>query len=151
MRTFGSVSDLLSAVDTELEPGEWLTVDQSRIDRFARATDDEQWIHTDPARAATGPFGSTVAHGHLTLALVPALLRTAVAFEGLTTAINYGVDRVRFPVPVPVGSRLRARPRVVEAHEVRAGTTHVVWSTVVELDGAPRPACVATIVTRYVF
>jgi acyl dehydratase len=142
------MSDLPDLIGSELGPTGWLELTQARIDEFARATGDAQWIHTDPARAATGPFGSTVAHGFLTLALCPALL--SEAWDGLTgysLGINYGVNRVRFPAPVPVGSRVRARFTVASVDAVPGGDQAVIVATV-EREGAEKPVCVAELVVR---
>jgi acyl dehydratase len=129
-------------------PGEWLTIDQLRIDRFAEATSDDQWIHTDPVRAAEGPFGSTVAHGFLTLSLVTPLFDELVSFEDAGLSINYGLDRVRFPAPVPVGSRVRATFEVESVTELEGGI-QVTFASRVEGEGSEKPVCVATLIFRF--
>ena len=139
---------LRDLIGTELEPTGWLEVTQARIDDFARATGDAQWIHTDPARAADGPFGSTIAHGYLTLSLCSPLVSEALA--GLTAygmGVNYGVNRVRFPAPVPAGSRIRARIAVASVDEVPGGDQAVLIATV-EREGGTKPVCVAELVLR---
>ncbi|MEE1929232.1 MaoC family dehydratase [Streptomyces sp. TRM 70351] len=147
-RVFGSVEELRAAVGEELGPSDWLEVDQKRIDLFADATGDHQWIHTDPARAAGGPFGTTIAHGYLTLSLLPALVPQVLRVEGVRMGVNYGVNKVRFPAPVPVGSRLRARVRVAEVAEAGGGVQLTAQVTV-EREGGDKPVCVAESVSRY--
>jgi acyl dehydratase len=142
------MSSLRDVVGVELGPTDWLEVSQERIDTFAQATDDHQWIHVDPARAAEGPFGTTIAHGYLTLSLCAPLLSQALA--GLTDSsmgINYGTNKVRFPAPVPAGSRIRARATVVSVDDVPGGEQAVVVTTV-EREGGEKPVCVAEIVLR---
>ena len=132
----------------ELGPTEWFEVDQGRIEEFARATDDPQWIHVDPVRAAEGPFGTTIAHGFLTLSLCAPLLSKALA--GLVTSgmsINYGTNKVRFPAPVPVGSRIRARVTVASVEDV-PGAEQMVAVTTIEREGGEKPVCVAELVIR---
>ena len=129
-------------------PSGWIEVTQDRIDAFAEATDDHQWIHVDPARAKDGPFGSTIAHGYLTLALLPAASYEVVPRQGGSMSINYGLNRVRFPAPVPVGSRLRASFEVVDLDEQDWGGQATMQATS-ERDGADKPVCVAEIVFRY--
>ena len=128
---------------------DWREITQERIDLFARATDDPQWIHTDPERAATGPFGTTIAHGFLTLSLVVPLFEEALpALEGYGLTVNYGLNRVRFPAPVPAGSRIRGRFRIESVEEVRGGEQARVAATV-ELEGSEKPACVAEALFRF--
>jgi acyl dehydratase len=129
-------------------PGPWLTVEQARVDRFAEASSDGQWIHTDPARAAEGPFGTTVAHGFLTLSLLSPLFDELVAFDDSALSINYGLDRVRFPAPVPVGSRIRATFEVASLHEIEGGI-QAAFDARVEREGSEKPACVATMIFRF--
>ena len=128
----------------ELGPTSWLEVTQERIDAFATATDDPQWIHTDPERAAEGPFGSTIAHGFLTLSLcVPMLYEVLPSMDAM--AVNYGTDKVRFPAPVLAGRRIRARFRVLRVEEVATGA-RVTIEAIVECEGDEKPACVAELV-----
>ncbi|HZO49009.1 MAG TPA: MaoC family dehydratase [Gaiellaceae bacterium] len=138
---------LRNLVGRELGPGSWLELTQERIDLFARATDDPQWIHTDPARAADGPFGATIAHGFLTLSLCVPLLHELLPLERYRLTVNYGVNRVRFPAPVPAGSRVRARARVERVEEVPGGQQATVTATV-EREGGEKPVCVAELVLR---
>ncbi|MBB1244014.1 MaoC family dehydratase [Streptomyces durbertensis] len=147
-RVFDSPAALRAAIGTELGPGDWLEVEQERIDGFAEATEDHQWIHTDPERAAEGPFGSTVAHGYLTLSLLPALTSRVLRVEGVRMGVNYGLNKVRFPAPVPVGSRLRARVLVADVEEVGGGV-QLTATVTVEREGGDRPVCVATTVSRF--
>ena len=142
------MSSLRDLVGVELEPTGWLEVSQARIDEFARATGDAQWIHTDPVRAAEGPFGTTVAHGYLTLSLCAPLLSEALAgLTGYGMSINYGLNRVRFPAPVPAGSRIRARVTVASVDDAPGGDQAIVVATI-EREGGERPVCVAEIVLR---
>jgi acyl dehydratase len=142
------VGDLRALAGAELGPSEWLEVTQERIDRFAAATDDPQWIHTDPQRAAAGPFGGTIAHGFLTLSLCVPLLGELLRVDGYRLGLNYGVNRVRFPAPVPVASRIRARFRVDSVEEVAGGDQALVTATV-EREGAEKPVCVAELIVRF--
>lgn len=151
MPVFSSVDDVIAAVGTELGVSDWLLVDQSRIDAFADTTEDRQWIHVDPDRAADGPYGVTIAHGYLTLSLIPRLSRDIVQLEGAQMAVNYGLGDVRFLAPVLVGSRLRARASLVDADPRPDGSVKVSIKTVVEMDGSPKPACVATNLVLYRF
>jgi acyl dehydratase len=142
------MSELRDLIGKELEPSEWLEVTQERIDAFADATDDHQWIHVDPVRAAEGPFGTTIAHGFLTLSLCAPLVAKALA--GLTSSgmiINYGTNKVRFPAPVPVGSRIRARVTVTSVEDV-PGAEQMVALATIEREGGEKPVCVAELVIR---
>jgi acyl dehydratase len=142
------MSSLRDIVGVELGPTDWLEVSQERIDTFAQATDDHQWIHVDPVRAAEGPFGTTIAHGYLTLSLCAPLLSQALAgLTGSSMGINYGTNKVRFPAPVPAGSRIRARATVVSVDDVPGGEQAVVVTTV-EREGGEKPVCVAEVVLR---
>jgi acyl dehydratase len=107
MNTFQKLSELQTLIGTNLGTSDWFSIDQARIDQFAAVTGDDQWIHVEPARAAAGPFGTTVAHGHLTLSLLPVMVRSAFKVADVRMSVNYGLNRVRFPAPVPVGSRVR--------------------------------------------
>lgn len=135
-------------VGARFGPGDWRTIDQLRIDRFAEATSDPQWIHTDPLRAAEGPFGSTVAHGFLTLSLLSPLFDELVVFDDATLSINYGLDRVRFPAPLPVGSRIRATFEVESVTQLEGGI-QATFASRVERDGFEKPVCVATLIFRF--
>ena len=128
-------------------PSSWIEIPQDRIDAFAAATGDYQWIHVDPERAANGPFGSTIAHGYLTLSLLPVASYEVIPREG-RMSINYGLNRVRFPAPVPVGSRVRASFEVASVDEVDGGA-QVTMTATVEREGGSKPVCVAEVVFRY--
>ncbi|MFF0384283.1 MaoC family dehydratase [Streptomyces sp. NPDC004286] len=146
-KVFPSPAALAAAAGTHVGTGEWISVDQDRIDLFADATGDHQWIHTDPERAASGPFGATIAHGYLTLSLLPALVREVYRTEGVAMAVNYGLNKVRFIHPVRVGSRIRASVDLLSADQVSGGY-QVVSRVTVEIEGAEKPACVAETVAR---
>lgn len=148
--TVHGAEELLATSGSSLGRTAWMTVTQDRIDTFADATDDHQWIHCDPARAAEGPFGSTIAHGYLTLSLLVPLIEEVLVIEGKTTSINYGLEKVRFPAPVPVGARIRLVATMAEATPIDAGV-QVLVDCVVERDGSDRPVCVARVVLRHLF
>ncbi|MDT9592805.1 MaoC family dehydratase [Nocardioides zeae] len=143
------MDDLGDLVGRDLGPSSWIEVDQARIDAFAGATEDHQWIHTDPVRAGAGPFGTTIAHGFLTLALVAPFLEALLKVEGAGMGVNYGLDRVRFPASVPAGSRVRARIAVVAVDEVAAGVRQARLEITVEVEGGDRPVCVAVLLCRF--
>lgn len=152
MRTITSVDDAIAAVGTELGTSDWLLVDQARIDTFADATGDHQWIHVDPQRAAAeSPYGATIAHGLLTLSLIPALSKQCFVVENVRMGINYGFNNVRFVAPVPVGSRVRVRSVLTDATKVDDGTVQLTVQHTVELEGGAKPAAVAEMIGRYVF
>jgi acyl dehydratase len=143
------VTALRDRIGDEIAVGDWFPITQSRIDRFAEATGDRQWIHVDPVRAAAeSPFKTTIAHGFLTLSLVSTLLRDAMTFTGLRLAVNYGLNRVRFVSPVPSGSRIRGR-FVPTAVEEASDSVQVTWQVTVEREHGDRPCCVAEWVVRY--
>jgi acyl dehydratase len=147
---FQSAEELRAATGREAGPTDWITIEQSRVDAFADATDDHQWIHVDPVRAATGPFGSTIAHGYLTLSLVNLFLPDLVRVDGARMGVNYGTDKVRFPAAVKVGARIRGRAQVLETTDVPGGVQIVVRVTI-EIEGGDRPACVADTISRFYF
>ncbi|MFI6105554.1 MaoC family dehydratase [Streptomyces sp. NPDC093595] len=149
-RVFTSAEELRAAVGEQLGHSDWLEVDQKRIDLFAEATGDHQWIHVDPERAATGPFKATIAHGYLTLSLLPLFVPQIMRVEGMRMGVNYGTNKVRFPSPVPVGSRLRATA-VLKGVEDAGGGVQVTAVVTVEREGGEKPACVAESVSRYYF
>ncbi|MFG2116431.1 MaoC family dehydratase [Streptomyces sp. NPDC048718] len=149
-RIFTSAEELRAAVGEQLGYSDWLEIEQDRIDRFADATGDHQWIHVDPERAAAGPFGRTIAHGYLTLSLLPALVPQVMRVEGMKMGLNYGTEKVRFPAPVPVGSRLRATAVLTEVREAGGGV-QVTAKVTVEREGGDKPVCVAESVSRYYF
>jgi acyl dehydratase len=142
MRVFRTFDDVTAAAGEELGSSEWLTVEQDRVDAFADATGDHQWIHVDVERAADGPFGGTVAHGYLTLSLVPFLAGQIFSLETPGARLNYGVNKVRFPNPVRVGSRIRCTATLGEVTDVPAGK-QMTTRYVVEIEGQEKPACVA--------
>lgn len=146
--TATSPADLANSLGAKAT-SEWLTIDQDRVDAFADATGDHQWIHTDPARAAAGPFGAPIAHGYLTLSLLPHLLSGLVAIDGLAMSVNYGLDRLRFLQPVPVGARVRAVVELASA-EATARGVRAGYAVAVEIEGAEKPALVADTITLYV-
>ncbi|MGA8251372.1 MAG: MaoC family dehydratase [Mycobacterium sp.] len=150
MRTFESVADLAAAAGETIGQSDWVTITQEDVNLFADATGDHQWIHVDPERAAKGPFGKTIAHGYMTLSLLPRLQHEIYTVNGIKLAINYGLNKVRFPSPVPVGSRVRATSSLVSLDDVGDGAVQAVVSTTVEIDGSPKPACVAESIVRYV-
>ena len=147
MRRFARLDELQALVGQELGCSDWLQVDQARIDHFAQATGDEQWIHTDPARAAAGPYGATVAHGFLTLSLLPAMFATAFEVADVTLGINYGLNRVRFPAPLPAGSRVRGH-FVLREWQTLAGGAQLTVEVRMEREGSTKPVCVAESITR---
>jgi len=149
MRVFPDLDAFAAAKGEHLGHGGWQTITQEQVDRFAEATGDHQWIHVDPVRAAAGPFGGTIAHGYLTLSLLPALAAEIYRIDGLAMGVNYGSEKVRFPSPVPVGSRVRAGAELVEVREVPQGRQAVVRCTV-EIEGGAKPACVADTVVLLV-
>jgi acyl dehydratase len=142
VRTFTTIDQLAAAVGEELGSSEWFEIDQARVDLFADATDDHQWIHVDQARAKEGPFGGTIAHGYMTLSLIPALSSTIFRVETDGARLNYGLNKVRFPNPVKVGKRVRAHATLAEMVDVAAGKQLVVRFTI-EIEGEDKPACVA--------
>lgn len=149
MHTFNSIEELVAVKGQVVGHSDWVTITQEAVNLFADATGDHQWIHVDPERAAAGPFGTTIAHGYLTLALLPRLMHQIYSVAGIKLAINYGLNKVRFPAPVPVGSKVRAESSVVDVAEVGDGAYQLTLSTTVAIDGAPKPACVAESIVRY--
>jgi acyl dehydratase len=145
VRTFDGIEALAAAEGEHLGYSEWVEIDQERVDTFADATGDHQWIHVDPRRAADGPFGGTVAHGYLTLSLVPRFVADVLHIDGLTMRVNYGLNKVRFPAPVRVGSRVRGGVTLVSVTPGEGA--RLVLRTLVEIDGEDKPACVAETVT----
>lgn len=148
---FFSAEELENAVGKSLGVTEWLTVDQSRVNMFADATGDHQWIHVDVERAKDGPFGGTIAHGYLTLSLVNYFLPQLMEVENLLMGVNYGSDRLRFPAPVKVGSRVRGAGEIISAERLPNGAVQVVVRISVEIEGSDRPGCVVDTISRYTF
>ena len=151
METFHGRDELVASLGRELGPGEWLEIGQERIDGFADVTGDHQWIHVDADRSATGPYGATVAHGFLTLSLLPLLLDGLRRVEGTRMGLNYGLERVRFPNVVRSGTRVRARSTLVDATDVGDDGLQLVTRVTIEVEGSTKPACVADLVTRAYF
>lgn len=147
MRKFASLDELGRELGQVVGTSEWIAITQQHIDEFARATGDLQWIHVDPVRAAAGPFGSTIAHGFLTLSLLPQMGASAIDIGGVRMGVNYGLNKVRFPAPVPVGSRLRAHFKLL-AYEPLDGGAQLLIEVTVEREGSAKPVCVAESLTR---
>jgi acyl dehydratase len=145
---FATPAELKTAVGQHLGYSDWLAITQERINTFADATGDHQWIHVDPERAKAGPFGACIAHGYLTLSLVNLFLPQIVEVRGVRMGVNYGADKVRFPAPVRVGSRIRAGGELVKVEEVKDGVQTTIRVTV-EIEGSDRPACVVDTISRF--
>jgi acyl dehydratase len=148
MKTFDTLADVAACVGQEVAVSEWTTITQEQVNRFAEATGDHQWIHVDVERARAGPFGAPIAHGFLTLSLLPSFFDTALDIKGVRMGVNYGLNRVRFPSPVPVGSRLRGRLTLQSAEPIEREGLQLTWSVVVEREGGEKPACVAESMAR---
>jgi acyl dehydratase len=148
MKTYQNLAELKALVGTAIGTSDWTEIDQARIDKFAAVTGDDQWIHVDPVRAAAGMFGTTVAHGFFTLSLLPFFTRSAFKVNGIRMTVNYGLNRVRFPAPVPVGSRLRAHYKLISFEAIEGGV-QVVNEVTIEREGQTKPVCVAESVARH--
>jgi acyl dehydratase len=148
MRVFNGVDELKAAVGSHVGTSDWVSIEQKRIDGFADATGDHQWIHVDVERAKAGPFGTTIAHGFLTLSLTPIFGAQVYRVENIKMAINYGLNKVRFTAPVPVGSRLRGSYELLSVDDVQGGV-QVANKVTIEIEGSDRPACVAETLVRY--
>ena len=150
MRIFDGFDEIRSAVGQEIGASEWIEITQDRIDRFAEATCDEQWIHVDHERAkAEMPGGKTIAHGLLSLSLAPMFIRSVMGLKGLKNTLNYGADRIRYLSPVPAGSRIRGRTMIAEAEDVPPNGLRVNYHMVIEIEGGQRPACVAELIALH--
>src|SRR3984893_6685030 len=150
MRIFSDFSEFKAAVGSEIGVSEWVEIAQDRVNRFAEATCDEQWIHVDQDRARQElPGGKTIAHGLLSLSLAPMFIRSVIGLKGLKNTLNYGADRIRYLSPVPAGSRLRGRTTVAEAEDVPPDGLRVHYHLVVEIEGGKRPACVAELIALH--
>ncbi|SFP50461.1 Acyl dehydratase [Geopseudomonas sagittaria] len=147
---FSSAAELLAAEGQDLGATDWLQIDQARVNLFAEATGDHQWIHVDPERAASGPFGGCIAHGYLTLSLVNLFLPQLIEVDNLRMGVNYGCDRVRFPAAVKVGARVRGRAEIVRVEAIGAAVQATVRVSV-EIEGGDRPGCVVDTISRYTF
>lgn len=141
-------SQLIDNIGRQLGPTDWLCIDQARIDQFAEATGDHQWIHVDKERAANGPFGRTIAHGYLTLSLANCFLPQLLLVKNISMGINYGCEKVRFPAPLPVESRIRASGEIISASEVEGGC-QVVVRVAIDMENGSRPVCVVDTVSRF--
>lgn len=148
MKTFQSYAELEACVGQEVAVTDWITVTQEQIDLFARATGDHQWIHVDPERSAKGPFGTTIAHGFLTLSLLPRFFDEAFTIVGAQMGVNYGLNRVRFTAPVPAGSRVRARLTLQALEPAEPGGVQMTWLATLEREGGDKPVCIAESLTR---
>ena len=149
MRHFKDLSALAAQVGQEVAVTDWVTVTQQRINQFAEATGDHQWIHVDPDKARGGPFGSTIAHGFLTLALIPQFFQSVLQVGHIGMAVNYGLNRVRFTAPVPVEARLRARLKLARCEVLPQGAMQMAWDVTIEREHAERPVCLAESLVRY--
>ncbi|WNO06080.1 MaoC family dehydratase [Rhodoferax mekongensis] len=148
MKTFNTLAELSAHVGTTVAVSEWLTISQEQINQFAQATGDHQWIHVDPERAAQGPFGAPIAHGFLTLSLIPRFMESSMNVLHVRMGVNYGLNKVRFISPVPVNSRLRAHLKLLEVLPVDNGGVQQAWEVTIEREGAAKPACVAEALVR---
>ena len=152
MKVIKSIDDAVANVGQELGVGDWLQIDQNRINAFADVTGDHQWIHVDPERAKTeSPYGTTIAHGYLTLSLTPALAKDNMRVENAKMAINYGLNKVRFVAAVPVDARIRVRSELIDANKVDDSVVNLIVRHTVELDGSDKPAAVAEAIVRIIF
>lgn len=150
MRTFETLAELAACVGQDVAVSDWVTITQEQVNRFAEATGDHQWIHVDPVRAAQGPFGAPIAHGFLTLSLLPVFFDSAMEVRQSGMGVNYGLNRVRFTAPVPVGSRLRAHLKLLTSEPIDHQGVQMTWSVQVEREGVEKPVCVAeSLVRRY--
>ena len=150
MKTFETLADVAACVGQEVAVSDWVTITQEQVNRFAEATGDHQWIHVDVERAKAGPFGAPIAHGFLTLSLLPVFFESALETKGSSMGVNYGLNRVRFTSPVPVGSRVRARLTLQTCEAIEHGGQQMTWGVVVEREGADKPVCFAeSLVRRY--
>ena len=148
MRTFKNLDEMIPLVGQDVETSDWITVTQKQIDLFAEATGDHQWIHVDAERARNGPYGSTIAHGFLTLSLLPRMFNAAIRIEQMRMGLNYGLNKVRFPAPVPVDSRLRCRIKLLACEPVPDDGVQMTWEMNVEREGQTKPVCVAEFLQR---
>jgi acyl dehydratase len=148
MRTFQKLAELPPLVGEEIAVSEWITVTQQQVNLFAEATGDHQWIHVDVERAQQGPFGAPIAHGFLTLSLIPKFFENAIEVLDTRMGVNYGLNRVRFTAPVPVGSRLRARLKLLECRAIDGDGYQMTWGVTVEREGSDKPVCIAESLTR---
>ena len=150
MKTFQTLAELAACVGQDVATSDWLTITQQQVNLFAEATGDHQWIHVDPEKAAAGPFGGPIAHGFLTLSLLPKFFESSFEIVGSRMGVNYGLNKVRFTAPVPVGSRLRARMKLLASESIANDGVQMTWEVTVEREGSTKPVCVAeSLVRRY--
>jgi len=149
MKIFQTIAELAQLTGQEVAVSDWTTITQPQINLFADATGDHQWIHIDPVKAANGPFGATIAHGFLTLSLIPKFFDQAFTIVGARMGVNYGLNKVRFTAPVPVGSRLRARMKLMASEPVDNEGMQMTWEVLIEREGAAKPVCVAESLVRH--
>ncbi len=149
MKTLQTLSDLAALVGQEVVVSDWTTITQEQVNQFAQATGDHQWIHVDVEKAKAGPFGGPIAHGYLTLSLLPQFFISSLKIEQTRMGVNYGLNKVRFPAPVPVGSRLRGRMKLLKCESIDQGGVQMTWETTVEREGGTKPVCVAESMARY--
>ncbi len=149
MRVFGSLNEFKAAKGEPIGPSDWITISQEQINGFADSTGDHQWIHTSPELAKDGPFGTTIAHGYLTLALLPAFAERLYKVEGLTMGLNYGANKLRFPAVVKCGSRIRGVGEVIAAEDLGPGGIQATYRITIEIEGGDKPACVIDKLARY--
>ena len=150
MKTFQTLSELAACIGQEVAVSDWITITQQQVNLFAEATGDHQWIHVDPDKARAGPFGGPIAHGFLTLSLLPRFFESSFEITGSRMGVNYGLNKVRFTAPVPVGSRLRARMKLLSAEPMDSAGMQMIWEVTVECEGLAKPVCIAeSIVRRY--
>jgi acyl dehydratase len=148
MRTFRKLAELPPLVGQEIATSDWITVTQQQVNLFAEATGDHQWIHVDVERAAQGPFGAPIAHGFLTLSMIPKFFENAIEVLDTRMGVNYGLNKVRFTAPVPVGSRLRAHLKLLECHAIEGNGYQMTWGVTVEREGSDKPVCIAESLSR---
>ncbi|OJV60242.1 MAG: dehydratase [Burkholderiales bacterium 68-10] len=149
MIVYKTVNDLENLVGQEIGVSDWVLIEQNRINQFAESTGDFQWIHVDPEKAKSGPFGTTIAHGFLTLSLLPSLMNGAFQIEKFSAALNYGLDKVRFPSPVPVGSRLRGKFQLASWEKIEGNGAQLKLNMTIECEGSSKPACIAEPIVRF--
>ncbi len=150
MKTFQTLDELAACVGQEVAVSDWLTITQAQVNLFAEATGDHQWIHVDPEKASAGPFGGPIAHGFLTLSLLPKFFESSFEIVQSRMGVNYGLNKVRFTAPVPVGSRLRARMKLLACTPIDNQGVQMTWEVTIERDGSAKPVCVAeSLVRRY--
>ncbi len=149
MKTLQTLAELSNLVGQEVAVSDWITVTQEQVNQFAQATGDHQWIHVDVEKAKAGPFGGPIAHGYLTLSLLPQFFISSLKIVEARMGVNYGLNKVRFPAPVPVGSRLRARMKLLKSEPIDQGGVQMTWEVAIEREGGTKPVCVAESMARY--